>query len=162
MSLVTNTAKQKKVGPRDMKFPDKIVRRTLEIIEYLQPQKWWIENPRNGYLKARGILDKYPYVDIDYCQVSDWGYHKPTRFWGTPNVVGRPNLRCDFQTCPHLIVGPTGFKRHRHRLGGLKMKFSTRMKGRIPERAVEYLLAEPGGDTNKQVGAPAVNQQASR
>ena len=31
------------------------------------------------------------------------------------------------------------------------MKFSTRMKGRIPERAVEYLLAGPGGDTGKQV-----------
>ena len=138
-----------------MEYADKIVRKTLEIIEYLQPQKWWIENPRNGYLRTRGILDKYPYVDIDYCQVSDWGYHKPTRFWGTPNVVGRPNLRCDFQTCPHLIDGPTGHKRHRNRLGGLKMKFSTRMKGRIPEKAIEYLLAGSGGDTGKQEGASA-------
>jgi hypothetical protein len=40
------------------------------------------------------------------------------------------------------------------------MKFSTRMKGRIPERAIEYLLAEPGGDMVKQVGAPAVDQPA--
>jgi hypothetical protein len=141
----------KKVGIRDMESADQLVRKTLEIIEYLKPQKWWIENPRNGYLKTRGILDKYPYVDIDYCQVSDWGYHKPTRFWGTPNVVGRPNLRCDFQTCPHLIDGPTGHKRHRCRLGGLKVKFSTRMKGRIPEKANEYLLAGTGGDTGKQV-----------
>ena len=31
-------------------------------------------------------------------------------------------------------------KSHRYRLGGLKMKFSTRQKGRIPEKVVEYLL----------------------
>ena len=35
------------------------------------------------------------------------------------------------------------------------MKFSTRMKGRIPEKAIEYLLAGSGGDTGKQGGASA-------
>jgi hypothetical protein len=44
-------------------------------------------------------------------------------------------------------MGPSGRKRHRFRLGGFKMKFSTRMKGRIPEKVVEYLLAEPVVDT---------------
>ena len=100
----------KKVGIRDMESADKLVKKTLEIIEYLRPQKWWIENPRNGYLRTRGILDKYPYVDLDYCQLSDWGYNKPTRFWGSPNVVSRPSLRCDFQTCPNLEMGPHGKK----------------------------------------------------
>ena len=52
---------------------DRFVKKTLEIIEYLKPSRWWIENPRNGYLKTRGILEKYPYVVLDYCQFSDWG-----------------------------------------------------------------------------------------
>ena len=65
---------------RDMENADKLVRKTLEIIEYLRPEKWWIENPRNGYLRTRGILDNYPYVDLDYCQLSDWGTINPQVF----------------------------------------------------------------------------------
>jgi len=79
----------KKVGKRDMEAADEVVKKTLEIIEYLQPVKWWIENPRTGYLKTRKIMDKYPFVDVDYCQFSTWGYCKPTRIWGSPNVVNK-------------------------------------------------------------------------
>lgn len=124
-----------------MEEADKVVRKTIEIIEYLTPQKWWIENPRTGYLKSRGILDEYPFIDIDYCQFSDWGYNKPTRFWGSPNVTDRESCVCDFRNCPNVTLGPTGRLRHK-RLGGHMMEFSTRMKGRIPEAVVEYLLAE--------------------
>jgi len=70
----------KKVGIRDMEGADKIVLKTLEIIEYFAPNKWWIENPRGGYLKSRNILDKYPFVDLDYCQFSDWGTINPHVF----------------------------------------------------------------------------------
>ena len=124
----------KKVGVRDMDGADKIVKKTLEIIEYLQPRDWWIENPRTGYLKTRHILHKFPFVDLDYCQFCDWGYCKPTRFWGTPNVVDKPNRLCDFKTCPNLIIGPNGKKRQGYRLGGYKMKFSTRQKVEYPKR----------------------------
>ena len=130
----------KKVGVRKMDEADEVVRKTLEIIEYLKPEKWWIENPKNGYLKTRNILDKYPFVDIDYCQFCDWGYQKPTRFWGSPNVVNRESRVCDGKTCPNLVDGPLGKKRHKYKLGGYGMKFSTRMKGRIPGGVVEYLL----------------------
>ena len=132
----------KKVGVRDLEYADRLVKRTLEIIEYLKPTKWWIENPRNGLLRTRQLLDGYPYVDVDYCQFSDWGYNKPTRFWGSPNVVGKESRVCDHQTCPNLVDGPCGRKRHKYRLGGLKMKFSTKQKGRIPEAVIEYLVEE--------------------
>ena len=131
----------KKVGVRDLTVADLLVKKTLEIIAYLKPEKWWIENPRNGLLKTRGILDDYPYLDLDYCQFCDWGYNKPTRFWGSENVVGKDCRLCDHQTCPNLIDGPCGRKRHRERLGGYRQKFSTRMKGRIPEKVIEYLLS---------------------
>jgi hypothetical protein len=39
-------------------------------------------------------------------------------------------------------MGPSGRKRHIYKLGGYKMKFSTRAKGRIPGDVVEYLLSD--------------------
>ena len=33
---------------RDLDQADKVVMRCLEIIEYLQPELWWVENPRIG------------------------------------------------------------------------------------------------------------------
>ena len=38
----------KKVGIRKMEEADEVVRKTLEIIDYLKPNKWWIENPKIG------------------------------------------------------------------------------------------------------------------
>ena len=153
-----------KIGEgRKMEEADAIVHRTLDIIGYLHPEKWWIENPRTGKLKSRGILDAYPHIDLDYCQFSDWGYCKPTRFWGSPNVVEKNSRVCDYRTCPNLIVGASGRLRHRYRLGGYKMKFSTRMKGRIPENVVEYLLNEQvdhemgGSSTEGVYGGTRIN-----
>ena len=123
-----------------MENADKLVEKTLEIIHFLRPKMWWIENPRTGLLKTRQVMDKIPHVDIDYCQFCDWGYQKPTRFWGSPNIVNRPSVTCDFQTCPNLVNCPQGRKRHQFRLGGYKQKISTRQKGRIPENVVAYLL----------------------
>jgi len=55
-----------------------ILKRTQEIINYFQPQLWFIENPRTG--KMKDYLD-LPFYDVDYCKYSDWGYQKPTRIW---------------------------------------------------------------------------------
>ncbi len=52
-----------------------IVERALEVIQYLQPRYCFVENPRTGMLKDRGLLDGLTYADVDYCQFCDWGYH---------------------------------------------------------------------------------------
>ncbi len=44
------------------------------------------ENPRIGLLKSREYMQGIPYTDADYCQYSDWGYKKPTRFWGSLGI----------------------------------------------------------------------------
>ena len=64
--------------------------RTLDIIRYFNPQMWWIENPRYGKLKEQGILEGVAVLDVDYCQFSDWGYKKPTRIWGSPQLFSSP------------------------------------------------------------------------
>ena len=120
---------------------DALVLKTQEIIDYFNPPIWWIENPRTGFLQTREIIKGIPFVNLDYCQFSDWGYQKPTRIWCCSEIAKLPHRTCDFVNCTQLIVTPNGSKRHRERLGGLNMKYDTREKGRMPPAAIEYLLS---------------------
>ena len=52
------------VGERKMEEADAAVHRTLDIIGYLNLDKWWIGNPLTEKLKNRAVLDPYPYIDI--------------------------------------------------------------------------------------------------
>ena len=61
----------------EMKESDKLVFKTLEIINYFKPELWFIENPF-GRLKDRDIMKNIPYYIVDYCKYSDWGYRKRT------------------------------------------------------------------------------------
>ncbi len=82
----TEYSRAKTVGERKLEEADQVVIRTLEIIEYSRPEIWWLENPRTGLLKERPFMQNIPYIDVDYCQFSDWGYRKPTRIWGCSKI----------------------------------------------------------------------------
>ena len=131
-------SRAKTVGSRNFEESDKLVKRTLEIVEYFQPELWWLENPRTGFLSRRACVQHLPYIDFDYCQFSDWGYQKPTRFWGSDNLTRLTSKVCDGKNCPNLLPGK---KRHRQQLGGLGMKFGTYQKWRVPEQLINYLLS---------------------
>ena len=134
-------SRAKTVGVRDLDAADKIVWRTLEIINYFQPEIWWLENPRTGLLRDRTIVQGIPYVDVDYCQFSDWGYQKPTRIWGPQKMCWLPNKLCDYQTCNSMVQTFNGGWKHVEKLGGYKVKFGTRLKWRMPTTLVDYLLS---------------------
>ena len=138
----TEYSQAKTIGVRDMKNADKLVACVFDIIEYFQPKFWWIENPRTGYLKDREIMQGIPFVDIDYCQFCDWGYKKPTRFWGPPEIAKLDPILCDKKECPNMYMTPTGSKKHDYMLGGQRQKFSTVQKGKIPPLVIDYLLQE--------------------
>ena len=125
---------------RDLGKADLIVRKVLEIVAYFQPGLWWIENPRKGWLRHRGFMQGLPFVDLDYCQFSEWGYQKPTRFWGSSQLGHLPNVLCDFQNCINIVEDDNGNWHHRERLGGYQQIYSTKDKGRIPATVVDYLL----------------------
>ncbi len=77
--------------PRNLEWADSLVLRTLEIIEYLQPKCWYIENPQSGLLKTRPFMLNLYYTDVDYCRYCTWGYRKRTRIWNNDageNVSG--------------------------------------------------------------------------
>ena len=131
----------KTTAPRDLERADALVKRVLKLVQYFSPKVWWIENPRTGLLKTRPFMKNLPFVDIDYCQFSDWGYQKPTRFWGSPNLGLLAHVRCPGRTCLNVVVDDTGVH-HREKLGGNHMKFNTTQKGRIPPKVIDYLLRE--------------------
>ena len=103
-----------------------ILRRTLEIIEYFQPNYYFIENPQTGHMKE--YMQDYPHYDVDYCQYSDWGYRKRTRIW--TNLEGFVPRMCH-QHCVNKIngkhktsleyTGPTSLKK-RYRIPPMLIK----------------------------------------
>ena len=71
----------KEIQEQEMKEDDKLVLKTLEIIEYFKPELWCIENPDTSRMKTRSMMVDLPYYVIDYCMYSNWGYRKRTRIW---------------------------------------------------------------------------------
>jgi hypothetical protein len=117
--------------PRDLAGADRIVYRTLEIITYLRPKAYLIENPQTGMLKDRVVLSHTIFRDVCYCRYSDGEkhtYRKPTRLWGwLPTFEPRPMCTrkdpCEFSrtgkhpTCAQRFC--PGSAKHRHTLSEL-------------------------------------------
>jgi site-specific DNA-cytosine methylase len=76
----TEYSRAKTTGVRDIAGANKIVRKTLEIIRYFQPDVFIIENPQTGLLKEQPFMRNIPYADADYCKYG-MPYRKRTRFW---------------------------------------------------------------------------------
>ena len=70
----------KSTGVRKIAEANQIVLRTLEIIEYLKPKHWVLENPQTGYLKKQEFMLGLGFVDVDYCKYG-FDYRKRTRLW---------------------------------------------------------------------------------
>ena len=80
----TEYSRAKTIGVRNLELANKIVQRTIEIINYLKPTYYIIENPQTGLLKEQSFMNSFPYVDIDYCKYG-MQYRKRTRLWN--NIV---------------------------------------------------------------------------
>ena len=136
-------------GVRNFRWADRLVEKTFEIINYFQPSYWWVENPRSGYLKDREVVKNVPYLDLDYCQFSDWGYKKPTRFWACKLISDLPPVLCHKPTCPNMYTRSNGSRRHVRIFGGDHQVYSPSQKGRIPTKVIDYLLQK--GNLQSQV-----------
>ena len=76
----TEYSRAKTTGIRKISEANEIVLRTLEIIKYLNPTYYIIENPQTGLLKEQTFMHELPYKDIDYCKYG-MPYRKRTRLW---------------------------------------------------------------------------------
>ena len=96
----TEFSRAKTVGERDIAGASRIFLKTLEIIGYLQPQIWWLEIPRYGFLPKQDFMAHLPFWDVDYCQFGSEGFKKPTRIFGSTHLTGKtpsPFLRVSQQ-----------------------------------------------------------------
>jgi len=120
---------------------DSIVLKTMEIIEYFNPVKWFIENPQSGTLKDREFMEGLLFVDCDYCRFSNWGYRKRTRFWS--NVISDNVLCLGAGKCPNMYEN-----HHRVRIGFPKVQnekmdytnLTLNDRYRIPPELIKYLF----------------------
>tara|TARA_R110002167_G_scaffold122776_1_gene301401 strand:- start:10451 stop:11206 length:756 start_codon:yes stop_codon:yes gene_type:complete len=118
----------------EMNDADCIVQKAQEIIEYFNPEWWFIENPQTGKLKKRDIMKDIPFYDVSYCMYSDWGYEKKTRIW--TNKKDWNNQLCDKSgACGNMIDSQASRKKHRlnvskdvHTVGEQFEKEKLRMK----------------------------------
>jgi site-specific DNA-cytosine methylase len=94
---------------------DLIVKKTLEIIKELNPDKWYIENPR-GLLRKQNFMIGLPRTTVWYCTYGD-KRAKPTDIWSNNifslfNVNGwqpRPECFNGNKECHHEAA-PRGSK----------------------------------------------------
>tara|TARA_Y100000593_G_C4172824_1_gene267924 strand:+ start:22 stop:663 length:642 start_codon:yes stop_codon:yes gene_type:complete len=124
----------------NMKESDKLVMKTLEIINYFNPHLWYIENPL-GRLKDREIMKNIPYYIIDYCMYSDWGYRKRTCIW--TNKKNWKPLICN-KKCGNMVGNL-----HKTNLGNTERRLKTfgdhvdlHKKYRVPPNLIFSLLSE--------------------
>jgi len=130
----------------NVEHSDRVVKRTLEIIEYFNPDKFFMENPQTGSLKDRDVVQGIPFIDVDYCRFSDWGYKKRTRIWTTSDLEDALCLGAG--KCPNM----TG-KAHKKAIGNhhharefwaergkrLEQRYS------IPPRVIQFLFGVTAG-----------------
>tara|TARA_R100000773_G_scaffold43887_2_gene43333 strand:+ start:29 stop:691 length:663 start_codon:yes stop_codon:yes gene_type:complete len=112
-----------------------MVDKTLEILDYFKPQRWWIENPATSDMKYY-INDLLPYVEVHYCQYG-FGYPKKTRFWVSENIKENFKPKLCHKNCIERIN-----KNGKHRIAMNKIGSGTRreLRYRIPNQLVKELL----------------------
>jgi len=121
--------------PRNILLANSIVKRTLEIIEYFNPDKWFMENPQTGLLKDQEFMLGIPFYDVDYCRYSDWGYKKSTRIWTMKDSFNA--LKCN-KNCGNMENG-----KHKYSTGNSYMGLKTKHQKdlyRIPEQLIKDLF----------------------
>ena len=121
----------KKSKPPDIEKANKVVLRTLEIIDYFKPKRWFIENPDGGKLKDQEFMRDLPYYRVSYCMYG-YDYRKTTRIWtNAPDF--KPKL------CVRGSCGKTIGRRHLASIGQ-KKSTSLYQKYTYPPELVRDLL----------------------
>jgi hypothetical protein len=130
----------KTVGTRKIEDANAVTMRTLEIINYLQPRYWIVENPQTGYMKSQPFMQDLPYKDVDYCRYG-MPYKKATRLWN--NLTNFEPLRCN-RECDQMTADR---KRHlniaQHSPGKQYpdgVRFRMQDLYRIPKPLTQYLV----------------------
>ena len=88
----TEFSRAKTVGVRKIEEATKLVKRALDIIDYLKPTYWLLENPR-GLLRVQPCMAPYAQflTEVSYCKYG-FTYRKNTDLW--TNIPYQPRSLC--------------------------------------------------------------------
>ena len=132
----TEYSKAKSIGIRNLTLADTIVKKTIEIIEYFNPDKWFIENPQTGLLKDREMMWGLPYVDVDYCCYG-FSYRKRTRIWTNVEYQGKlcnPTVCSQMKDGKHITSVGNGYKKYTNKSISKEEKYG------IPNKLIQELF----------------------
>ena len=141
----TEYSQAKSRGIRDIEGANKIVLRTIEIINYFNPLLWIIENPQTSKLKDQNFMLKLTnFFDADYCMYGK-PYRKRTRFWTNKEEC---NLLLCNKNCGSFVDGRhigscgTGGQGQGHNKSYSNKSYSVDEKHSIPADLIFSLLQE--------------------
>ena len=139
----TEYSQAKSTGIRDIEGSNKLVLKTLEIINYFDCEYWFIENPQTGLLKNQIFMKDLKYIDGDYCMYG-LPYRKRTRFW--------TNKDCKLKLCDkkcgsfidgkHIGSAGCGGKGQGHKKSYSNRSYSLQEKYSIPEDLIYSLFLD--------------------
>lgn len=137
----TQYSRAKSQGVRDIEGSNKIVLKTLEIINYFDSEYWFLENPQTGKLKEQSFMKDLPFVDCDYCMYGK-PYRKRTRIWTNKKVeLLLCNKNCgSFIDGKHIGSCGTGGKGQGHKRSYSNKTYSLQEKYSIPEQLIMDLF----------------------
>ena len=109
-----------------------LLRRTQDILEYLNPKAWFIENPYSGSMKDY-IIE--PPTIFDYCMFG-FDYRKRTAIWSNLTLKSRCCDKSHLVNGRHIKVA-IGANKHQAGQGGGSSKLA---RYAIPEALIKHLL----------------------
>jgi site-specific DNA-cytosine methylase len=118
----------------DIEGANKLVLKTLEIINYFDCYWWFIENPQTGTLKNQPFMKNLKFYDVDYCMYNH-PVKKRTRIW--TNKKNFDNKLCD-KSCG-LIVNNKHPEFRYLNIKGVKRQF---LRYKIPEDLIFSLFLD--------------------
>ena len=110
----------------------KFINRTIEIIEYLKPKYYFIENPLSSAIWKYIDNEEYKskYIIVDYCYFG-YDYKKPTKILTNKTLL---NKRCSCKKHQTVVCWIKKGDRRKNHNKLLEQKYS------IPQPLLEYLL----------------------
>lgn len=76
-----------------------LVKKTLRIIEQLDPTYWFLENPK-AYLGMQPFMQPHPFSFVSYCNYGS-EMKKPTQIWGRHPIHWHPKAHCSHARHTH-------------------------------------------------------------
>lgn len=128
--------------PPDIEYANRVVQKTLYIIEYLRPRHWFIENPATGLLKQQSFMQNLPMKTCCYCRYDASYPKKETAIWSSSLSTWQP-LMCSKVTGQCKIKAETG--KHKTVIGSSGLPEVSRVdRIRIPHLLIESILQSAG------------------